>query len=104
VELRWEGRILVRTGDLLTVELAPSDHEGPELVADFDADLLGSDSSSAQPGDVVFLTTRTARNADGCQRRTSSLKLYRPGPWCEDELRGIQDIAKTRAELLKDAS
>jgi hypothetical protein len=98
---KWEGRVLEISDGLLTVELSPSDHEGPELVADFDLELLGPDSSFAGPGDIIYLTTRTIRNAAGYPYQTSSLKLRRPGPWSEDELREIQDIAKRQAELFK---
>jgi hypothetical protein len=98
---KWEGRILEVSDDLLTVELTPSDHDGPELVADFDPSLLGPDSSSAALGDILYLTTRTVRDASGYPYQTSSLKLRRPGPWAEDELREIQDIAKRQAEFFK---
>jgi hypothetical protein len=98
---KWAGRIIELSDELLTVELTPSDHDGPELVADFDAALLGPDSSSAEPGDIIYLTTRTVRDATGYPYQTSSLKLRRPGPWGEDELREIQDIAKKQAEFFK---
>jgi hypothetical protein len=98
---RWEGRILEISDGLLTVELTPSDHDGPELVADFDVDLLGPDSSSAGPGDIIYLTTRTVRDTTGYPYQTSSLKLRRPGPWGEDELSEIQEIAKWQAEFFK---
>jgi hypothetical protein len=99
---KWEGRILEISDGLLAVELTPSDHDGPELVADFDAALLGPDSGSAEPGDIVYLTTRTVRDAIGYPYQTSSLKLRRPGPWGAGELREIQDIAKRQAEFFKE--
>jgi len=99
---KWEGRILEISDELLTVELTPSDHDGPELVADFNAALLGPDSSSAALGDIIYLTTRTVRDATGYPYQTSSLKLRRPGAWGEDELREITDIAKRQAELFKE--
>ena len=98
---KWEGRIVEISDGLLTVELVPSDHDGPELVADFDQDLLGPDSSSAGLGDILYLTTRTVRDARGYPHQTSYLKLRRPGPWGEDELREIRDIAKRQAEFFK---
>lgn len=98
---KWEGRILEISGDLLSVELTPSDHDGPELVADFDLDLLGPDSSSASVGDIVYLTTRTIRDAAGYPHRTSSLKLRRPGVWAEGELREIREAATRKAEFFK---
>jgi hypothetical protein len=98
---KWEGRIVEISDGLLTVELMPSDHDGPELVADFDQDLLGPDSSSAELGDILYLTTRTVRDARGYPHQTSYLKLRRPGPWGEDELREIQDIAKRQAAFFK---
>jgi hypothetical protein len=98
---KWEGRILEISDELLTVELTPSDHDGPELVADFHLALLGPDSSSAVPGDIIYLTTRTVRDATGYPYQTSSLKLRRPGAWGEDELREIADIAKKQAEFFK---
>ena len=100
---KWEGRIFEISDGLLSIELTPSDHDGPELVADFDTDLLGPDSSSAEPGDIIYLTTRTVRDANGYPYQTSSLKLRRPGPWGEDELREIQEIAKWQAEFFKGA-
>lgn len=98
---RWEGRILEISDGLFTAELTPSDHDGPELVADFDLDLLGPDSCSAGLGDIIYLTTRKICNAAGYPYETSSLKLRRPGPWGENELREIEDIAKRQAELFK---
>jgi hypothetical protein len=98
---KWEGRILEFSDGLLTAELTPSDHDGPELVADFDASLLGPDSSSAAPGDTIYLTTRTVRDAVGYLYQTSSLKLRRPGSWGEGELREIRDAAEKRAEFFK---
>ena len=98
---KWEGHIFEISDGLLSVELTPSDHDGPELVADFDMDLLGPDSSSAEPGDIIYLTTRTVRDATGYPYQTSSLKLRRPGPWGEDELCEVQEIAKWQAELFK---
>jgi hypothetical protein len=98
---KWEGRIVEISDGLLTVELMPSDHDGPELVADFDQDLLGPDSSSAELGDILYLTTRTVRDARGYPYKTSYLKLRRPGPWGEDELREIRDLAKRQAEFFK---
>lgn len=99
---KWEGRIFEISDGLLKVELTPSDHDGPELVADFDMDLLGPDASSAGPGDIIYLTTRTVRDTTGYPYQTSSLKLRRPGPWGEDEVREIQEIAKWQAELFKE--
>jgi hypothetical protein len=99
--LRWEGQILEISDDLLTVGLAPADHDGPELVADFDASLLGPDSNYATPGDIIYLTTRTVRNVNGYPYQTSSLKLRRPGVWSEQELREIRNIAKEQAEFFK---
>ena len=98
---RWEGRILEISDGLLTVELIPSDHEGPDLVADFNAELLGPDSISVVSGDIVYLTTRTVRDATGYPYQTSSLKLRRPGPWDEQELREIQAVAKEQADFFK---
>ena len=99
---KWEGRILEISDELLTVELTPSDHDGPELVADFNAALLGPDSSSAALDDIVYLTTRTVRDATGYPYQTSALKLRRPGQWAEDELREIADIARRQAEFSKE--
>lgn len=98
---KWEGRITEISDGLLTVELTPADHDGPELVADFDTALLGPDSSSAAPGDILYLTTRTIRDASGYLYQTSSLKLRRPGPWGEGELGEIREAAQRRAELFK---
>lgn len=98
---KWEGRITEISDGLLTVALTPADHDGPELVADFDTALLGPDSSSAAPGDILYLTTRTIRDASGYLYQTSSLKLRRPGPWGDDELREIRESAQRRAEFFK---
>lgn len=98
---KWEGSILEVADGLITVELTPFDHEGPELIADFDADLLGEDADSVAPGDIVYLTTRTVQGARGYPYRTSSLKLRRPGRWSERELREVDAVAKERAEFFK---
>jgi len=79
--------------ELTMVDSQPASREEfqrhPLPFADFDMDLLGPDSSSAEPGDIIYLTTRTVRDANGYPYQTSSLKLRRPGPWGEDELREI---------------
>jgi hypothetical protein len=85
----------------MTVELMPYDHEGPDLVADFDVELLGPDSDSVVDGDIIYLTTRTVRDAIGYRYQTSSLKLRRPGPWDERELQEIKAVAKEQAEFFK---
>jgi hypothetical protein len=38
---RWEGRILEISDGLLTIELMPSDHDGPELVGSPEKSLRG---------------------------------------------------------------
>lgn len=98
---KWEGSILEVGDGLVTVELTPFDHEGPELVADFDAYLLGEDADSVAPGDVVYLTTRTVKGSHGHPYRTSSLKLRRPGRWSEQELQAIDAAAKEQAGFFK---
>lgn len=97
---KWEGVILSVSDGVLTVELTPYDYSGPVLVADFDVDLLGTDSASAAPGNIVHFTSATVGDAAGNRNRTSSLKLQRPRPWDSDELREIENIAKNRATFL----
>jgi hypothetical protein len=94
---KWAGVIQVIEDDLLTVELAPLDHEGPTLLADFDLDLLAPDDTAAGVGDVVYLTTRIVRGRWGHKEVTSHLRLRRVGRWSREELREIHNQALDRA-------
>lgn len=98
---RWEGRIQDISDGLLSVELIPADHEGPPLVADLRAELLGPDLNSARPGDIVYLTTRMVYWTGRYPTETSSLKLRRPGPWDAGELQEIHEAARQDAEFFK---
>lgn len=51
--MQWDGRVTDREGDIITAFLAPSDHEGPEVLADFSLKQCGID---AEPGDLLIVT------------------------------------------------
>jgi hypothetical protein len=51
--MEWCGRVTEVNGDILTAMLTPSDHEGPELIADFSMAQCGI---TAEPGDILTVT------------------------------------------------
>jgi hypothetical protein len=100
---RWTGLILEIADDLLTVELTPTDHEGPRFHAEFDLSLLAPDEAEAQPGDIVYLTTRFVQAASGYSTATTQLRLRRPGKWSEMEVAEITELAKQHAAYFEHA-
>jgi hypothetical protein len=100
---RWTGLILEIADGLLTVELTPTDHEGPRFHAEFDLSLLAPDEAEAQPGDIVYLTTRFVQAASGYRTATTQLRLRRPGQWSEMEVAEITELAKQHAAYFEHA-
>jgi len=98
---KWAGAITDISDGILTVELAPLDHEGPTLVADFELALLAPDDSYAQVGDVVYLTTRMVRGRWGHLEATSHLRLRRAGQWSAEELRKVLSQAAERSKAFE---
>jgi hypothetical protein len=94
---RWTGLILEIADELLTVELTPTDHEGPRFQAEFELSLLAPDEAHAQPGDIVYLTTRFVQAASGYSTVTTQLRLRRPGQWSEKEVAEITELARQQA-------
>ena len=99
---KWEGLILEIDDELMTAELTPLDRTGPNLVADFQTELLGEDARVAEPGDVFYLTVRTVRDRSGYPTRTEQLRLRRLGLWTEDEVTRLSEQAATRMEQIED--
>ncbi|WP_203711186.1 hypothetical protein [Asanoa siamensis] len=98
---KWQGVITDIEDDVFTAELYPLDHEGPELMADFELRLLAPDDHDAQPGDVVYLTTRIV--SDGPRFGvTSLLRRRHTGVWTQRDLDGAFERARSLARLLDD--
>lgn len=89
---KWDGVVCSVNDSTFTVDLMPSDHEGPSVYADFDLTLLTpSEQESLAPGNVVYVTVRTIRNRSRQSTRTSAIRVARLGRWT------VSDIAKAKA-------
>ena len=88
---------------MLTIELTPTDHEGPRFHADFDLFLLAPDETEAQPGDIVYLTTRYVQAASGYNTVTTQLRLRRPGHWSEKEIAEMTELARQHVAYFEHA-
>lgn len=84
----WSGRILDIEDGFFSAELIPG-QPGPELVADFDVDVLG-DNLDIAVGDVIYLTVRTVVGRTGNRDKTSSIRLRRLGVWTASELQQVE--------------
>jgi hypothetical protein len=98
---RWTGLILEIAHDLMTVELTPTDHEGPRFHAEFELSLLAPDDEVAGPGDIVYLTTRYVRAKSGYSTVTTELRLRRTGQWSEREVAEIRELAEQHAAYFR---
>jgi len=94
---RWTGLIIEIAADMLTVDLTPTGHEGRRFRADFELSLLSPDDATAEPGDVVYLTTRHVRATSGYSTVTTELRLRRAGQWSHDEVAEIMQLAQQHA-------
>ncbi len=90
---KWKGRVVHVGDDFFTAELLPFSGDGLPLWADFDRQLLGSDTDVSQ-GDVVYVTVRTVRNRIGYPSKTSSVRLRRLGKWSQEDVDRIRDVAQ----------
>jgi hypothetical protein len=99
---RWTGLILNIKDDLLTVELTPTDHEGPTFYTEFDLSLLAPDEAIAQAGDIVYLTKRFVQASSGYSTVTTQLRLRRTGQWSEKEVADITKLASRYATYFDD--
>ena len=103
---KWVGVIQEIEDGFFTAELSPLDHEGPDLLADFDVNLLAPDDEFVTVGDVVYLTTRYVHDygngGRGYNTSTTQIRLRRLGVWSQEELSQIEDQAgRDAAELEK---
>jgi hypothetical protein len=97
---KWVGVIREIGDGIFTAELTPLDHEGPQLLADFELRLLAPDDANVELGDVVYLTTRYVRNRSGYPTATTQLRLRRLGEWSPEQLAAIKKQAWHYAEEL----
>jgi hypothetical protein len=97
---KWAGQITAIDPQSLTTELYPLDHDGDPIIADFDRKLLGTDSSLAVVGSVVYLTTRLVQDRDGDVEAMTRLRLRRPWRWSAAELSAAFKRARTRAKSI----
>jgi len=100
---RWTGLIVEIANDMLTVDLMPAGHDGRRFRADFELSLLSPDDEAAEPGDVVYLTTRFVRAPSGYSTVTTDLRLRRAGQWSQDEVAEIMQLAQQHAAYFEDA-
>lgn len=100
---RWTGLIQEVADGLLTVELKPTDHQGPTFHAEFELSLLAPDEEEARPGDVVYLTTRFVQPSSGYKTVTTQLRLRRTGQWSEKEVAEITELASQQAAYFRHA-
>lgn len=80
----WSGRVTDVEGDTFTAWLVPSDHEGPELCADFSMERCGIE---VQEGDLLTVTPESVVKVD-------------PGVWTQEEIDEIGRRAAERYRLL----
>jgi hypothetical protein len=98
---KWTGEIVSIDDGFLTVELFPLDHEGQVEVASFELRLLGPDISMAQPGGIVYLTTRSMQDSSGYVEAMTNLRLRRPRRWSQKELSSTMKRARERAKAFE---
>lgn len=90
---KWIGVIQGIDNGVFTAELSPIDHEGPDMVADFELELLVPDVPMVASGDVVYLTTRYIKGRLGYSTATTQIRLRRLGQWSAAELAEIKKRA-----------
>jgi hypothetical protein len=95
---KWVGIIRDIDDGMFTAELSPIDHEGPDMLADFELELLASDASLVTPGDVVYLTTRYVKDRLSYPIATTQIRLRRLGQWSDGELAEIKRRARGYAD------
>jgi hypothetical protein len=95
---KWIGVVQGIEEGIFTAELSPIDHEGPVFLADFDLELLAPDEEAVEAGDVVYLTTRYVRAAQGYSTATTQVRLRRPGLWTQEEVAEIHESARRDAQ------
>jgi len=97
---KWAGVVREIGDGIFTAELTPLDHEGPQLLADFELRLLAPDDDNVEEGDVVYLTTRYVRSRSGYPTATTQIRLRRLGEWSSDQLSALREEAQRHAEEL----
>jgi hypothetical protein len=55
----------------------------------------------AQPGDIVYLTTRFVQAMSGYKTVTTQLRLRRTGQWSEKEVAEITELARQQADYFE---
>lgn len=94
---KWVGQIHSVENGLFTAELRPLDHDGPELFADFELRLLAPDEQQAQPGAIVYLTTRMIQVDSGRVEAVTYIRLRHPRRWSKTELDEVKRRGRDRA-------
>lgn len=90
---RWEGVVKEVDGDQFAALLTPVDHDGPQLIADFDLTQL----PWARPGVVFrFYTRRRGRNV------RSFLRERVLPPWTEEELEQAREWGRQMAAEIQE--
>jgi hypothetical protein len=99
---KWEGRVTEVFDGFFSAILVRLDDTGPEVVADFDFEMLGPDEASMlSAGDTFYVTVRTIRTPSGAKTSTSAVRLRRLGRWSETEIEEITTSARKDAEVFK---
>ena len=94
---KWAGQIHSVENGLFTVELLPLDHDGPELFADFELELLAPDERKAKPGAIVYLTTRMIQVDSGHVEAVTNVRLRQARRWSRTELDEVERRGRDRA-------
>lgn len=100
--LTWTGRVVEVAGDMFTAELVPDQHTpGGPVLGDFFKSEVGAGTDDIGLGDVIYVTKRTVRPANGgLPHQTSAVRLRRLGKWSRaDVARFDADGEKMFVEL-----
>ncbi|MFD6874719.1 MULTISPECIES: hypothetical protein [unclassified Streptomyces] len=84
-----------------TAELHAIDREAMPITADFDLELLGSDSAHVVPGDVFYLSVRTVKSPGVQPTLTESLRLRRLGRITHKDVQDVYARADALMEHLE---
>ena len=82
--MEWFGRVTDVEGDIFTVIVTPTDHDGPELIADYSMSRCGI---TIEVGDELIVTPY-------------SVTKRPPVVWTKDELAAIMRRARQRSRML----
>lgn len=95
----WTGYVTAVDDDVAQMRLMSDDPQQVELVGEFDVALVGDDP--VEPGDVVYVTSRTVIGQTGYRQHTTTIRRQRIGRWTAEEMREVRQRAQDRAEAMR---